>query len=89
MLTEIIRKDPPPQRRPAVPSTEVDAQILAVLAGGDRMELRDITKAVGRTTHHTHARVMTLVRKGLVARERPPGAPSRGPGASLYQLVST
>lgn len=86
-LTEIIRRDPP-VRKQSGPSTRVDRQILAALAGGERMELRDITRVVGSTTHHTHARLATLVGKGLVVRVKPPGSPARGPGASLYQLVA-
>jgi DNA-binding Lrp family transcriptional regulator len=86
-LTEILRRDPP-VRKQTGPSTQVDLKILKALAGGDRMELREITRIVGNTTHHTHARLQTLVNKGLVVRLKPPGAPARGPGASLYQVNS-
>jgi len=85
-LTEIIRRDPP-VRKQSGPSTQVDQRILAALAGGDRMELRQIRALVGGTTHHTHARLKTLIDKGLVTRFKPPGAPARGPGASLYQAA--
>lgn len=86
MLTEIVRRDPP-ARKQTGPSTQVDQRILAVLAGGDRWELREIVHRVDSTTHHTHARLQSLVNKGLVVRWKPPGAPARGPGASLYQLA--
>lgn len=88
MLTQIIRRDPP-VRRQTGPATDVDQRILAVLASGERMELRDIVRVVGCTTHHAHTRMQSMLKKGLVVRIKPPGSPARGPGASLYQAAST
>lgn len=86
VLTEIIRRDPP-RPRPPGPTTKLDELIMAVLADGERRELREITAAVGASTHKVHARVQTLVRKNLVHWERLSGGPVRGPGASVYQIV--
>lgn len=83
MLTEIVPSEPPN----GVP---VDKAILRVLADvADPVQLRFITERVGNgeTTHHVHARIEALIARGLVKRYRPPGAPRRGPGASVYELV--
>jgi hypothetical protein len=89
MLTEIIRKAPAPipAQRPMGPSTPLDEQIMAFLADGRVVELNDITRAVDGRTHKVHARVQTLVGKGLVTWTRNPTGPQRGPGASSYRLA--
>ena len=86
MLTEIVRRDPPAPRAPG-PSTPLDTAILAALADGERRELREVTVLVGDTTHKVHARIQTLVDKGLVLWTRLPNGPQRGPGASVYQIA--
>jgi hypothetical protein len=88
MLTDIVRSEPPTaSSRPGGPTVPVDEAILRVLADvADPVPLRFITQAVGDTTHHVHARIETLITKGLVVRRRAPGAPRRGPGASVYEL---
>jgi DNA-binding Lrp family transcriptional regulator len=85
-LTEIIRRDPPVKPPPG-PTTALDALILQVLQDGERRELREITAALSVSTHKAHARIQTLVGKGLVNRTRLPGGPARGPGASVYQIA--
>lgn len=90
MLTEIVPCDPPATARLGSPgpTLPVDEAILAVLADlADPVPLRVITRHVGDTTHHVHARIETLITKGLVVRRRAPGAPRRGPGASVYELA--
>lgn len=89
MLTTIIRREPsvPAQQRPVGPSTDLDGAILRFLGCGRAVPLGEITKGVGATTHKVHARVQTLVGKGLVIRTRNPLGPQRGPGASTYQLA--
>jgi hypothetical protein len=90
MLTEIIARDPTPAQgqRPVGPSTPLDGLILAFLGDGQPRELQEITRAVGGSTHKVHARAQSLVGKGLVTWTRIPGGPSRGPGASVYQLAA-
>lgn len=88
MLTQIIECAPPVQQnREPGPTTELDAAILAALEAGDILQLREITAAVGGSTHKVHARVCVLMNKGLVTRIQNPTGPSRGPGASWYRLV--
>jgi predicted transcriptional regulator len=84
--TEIIPCSPPAMVETAAPSSQVpvDGRIMQVLVEADRpMELREITRLVDDTTHHVHARVQELVRKGLVVWNRHPER-RRGPGASTY-----
>lgn len=99
-LTEIEMCEPPVLQRDQTmgPSIDLDHRILRALrlvderlhpAGSAAMgrSLGEITQAVGGTTHHVHARVQTLIDRGLVIRERIPGGPRRGPGASQYLLT--
>jgi predicted ArsR family transcriptional regulator len=71
-------------REPTVPDRPLDDAILAYLADGEARELRQITEAVGGTTHNVHARAQSLVKRGLLAWHRNPIV-QRGPGASTYQ----
>jgi len=89
-ITEIIPHEPilTPRQRSNGPSTPMDEAILEFLSDGQPRELREITKAVGGTTHNVHARTQSLVRKGLVTWARVPGGPMRGPGASVYRRAS-
>lgn len=90
IISEIIPREPTltPRQRTTGPSTPMDEAILAFLSDGQPRELREITKAVGGTTHNVHARAQSLVHKGLVTWERVPGGPARGPGASMYRRAS-
>lgn len=87
-ITEIIPHEPTAtaRRRSTTASTPLDEAIMAFLSDGERRELQEITRAVGGTTHNVHARAQSLVRKGLVAWEKTPGGPPRGPGASTYRI---
>lgn len=91
MLTDILPSDPPAtSSRSGGPTVPVDEAILRVLGDvADPVRLQFITESIGggATTHHVHARIETLIDRGLVKRIRPPGAPRRGPGASVYELV--
>ena len=88
-LTEIEPCEAPLSARDQIagPSTDMDHQILQFLAQHPGVELRAITRAVDDTTHHVHARVQTLIDRGLVRRSPIPGGPRRGPGASRYRLT--
>jgi predicted ArsR family transcriptional regulator len=88
-ISEIIPREPTFARRQRTngPSTPLDEAILEFLGDEVPRELQEITKAVGATTHNVHARVQSLVHKGLVARSATPGGPPRGPGASTYRLA--
>ena len=90
VISEIIPREPSltPRQRRNGPSTPMDQAILEFLSDGKPRELREITRAVGGTTHNVHARAQSLVRKGLVVWDRVPGGPARGPGASEYQLAT-
>ena len=82
---------PPPEvvtQRPGGPTIPLDHAILRALDDGP-MELREISRRVSDTSHHVHARVQTLIAKGLVVRNSIPGGPRRGPGASVYALTET
>lgn len=86
-LTEIVERDPGAIRTIG-PTTVLDEAIIAHLRlASAPVPLQQITKAVGDTTHHVHARVVVLMGKGLVERIQNPTGPSRGPGASTYRLV--
>ena len=88
-LTEIIERDPAPAPalRPAGPSTPLDQAILDALSCGREMALQEVTRATGNSTHKVHARIQSLVGKGMVNWIRTPGGPRRGPGASKYQIA--
>lgn len=89
MLTAIEPCEPPvlTRDRNVGPTTDLDHLILQALAQRAGLRLQDITQVVGGTTHRVHARVQTLIERGLVHRERIPGGPRRGPGASRYLLT--
>lgn len=91
MLTEIVPADPPipVELRPPGPSTPLDVAILAALADGQPHRLREVARATGDTSHHVHARAQVLVERGLLLWLRPEGGPTRGPGASHYQLAGS
>lgn len=88
MLTQIVPCSPPEITAPSTggPTIPLDFAILNALENGPA-ELREISRRVGDTSHHVHARVQTLMTKGLVERSSIPGGPRRGPGASRYALV--
>lgn len=85
------RRDPTPARNAPAPGPTVplDHSILRILGDGEPRELCSIRMALPDkpSTHALHARITTLVEKGLVQRTPLPGGPQRGPGASHYQLV--
>lgn len=90
-LQDIVPCDPPAimQTRSTGPTLPVDTAILAFLRSAGPAELREITAAVGDSTHHVFARVAVMRDKGLLVRVPRFGAPSRGPGASVYQLAAS
>lgn len=91
VMIELQRRDPLPARNaPAQgPTVPLDHAILRILGDGEARELVSIRMALADkpSTHDLHARISTLVDKGLVCRTPRPGGPRRGPGASYYQLV--
>lgn len=88
-LTRVEPCEPPAilRERSSGPSIPIDHQILAYVAGAGPAQLSEITRAVGGTTHHVHARVQTLITRECLRRDPVPGGPRRGPGASLYTVT--
>jgi predicted transcriptional regulator len=84
LLNEIVPCDPPLMSGPR--PLPIDTQILDMLAARGPMELAELTAATGDSTHRVHARLTSMMKRGLVQR-RQLGARTRGPGASVYVLA--